>query len=609
MKVKVKITKSNTFLLTSIFLISACGGGGGGGSAPAPLPTIDSFTASSLADTLVGSTLQLSWTSTNATSCTASGAWTGSKSSSGTESGVTVSINGTNTFTLTCSGTGGSSTPSSVSVKGFINITGVAVDGYISNSSIFIDENDSFTLDSTEVSTSGDVNGAFVLQYVNGTLVSLGGTDLDTQNPLTNFLLTNTLTGQTISVISPVTTLSSFLCINSTIACSGEGANINTLLGIDSSIDVNTTDPVASKGDGGINDFLYEKGNQITVLALSLQNIANNLNSTTDSSQDYFKAIAEELDLEFSTSSTKVDIENPTFITSVVENVITAKSLTVSADAKSRTISALTSVLPIIQVKSNAATTTAIIRFATGTLITDIVKLANGTQTDEIISSYNSGNIAAYIATKESIDASDLTPSVSSIADVASTLEDTALTIKPLSNDSYQTSLGASIQVSGQTNGSVVVDGTNSVLYTPTANFNGTETLQYTLTQASLTSSSTIAITVTAVNDDPVISTSSALTVDSGVTSVTTLSATDVDGDSVTISISGTDAASFSLSDTYVLAFKEAPDVAVKNSYSITASATDGTSTVTKDITISVVTPAVDGYKVLESLEVIETKE
>ena len=605
---KVKITKSNTFLLTSIFLISACGGGGGGGSAPAPLPTIDSFTASSLADTLVGSTLQLSWTSTNATSCTASGAWTGSKSSSGTES-VTVSINGTNTFTLTCSGTGGSSTPSSVSVKGFINITGVAVDGYISNSSIFIDENDSFTLDSTEVSTSGDVNGAFVLQYVNGTLVSLGGTDLDTQNPLTNFLLTNTLTGQTISVISPVTTLSSFLCINSTIACSGEGANINTLLGIDSSIDVNTTDPVASKGDGGINDFLYEKGNQITVLALSLQNIANNLNSTTDSSQDYFKAIAEELDLEFSTSSTKVDIENPTFITSVVENVITAKSLTVSADAKSRTISALTSVLPIIQVKSNAATTTAIIRFATGTLITDIVKLANGTQTDEIISSYTSGNIAAYIATKESIDASDLTPSVSSIADVASTLEDTALTIKPLSNDSYQTSLGASIQVSGQTNGSVVVDGTNSVLYTPTANFNGTETLQYTLTQASLTSSSTIAITVTAVNDDPVISTSSALTVDSGVTSVTTLSATDVDGDSVTISISGTDAASFSLSDTYVLAFKEAPDVAVKNSYSITASATDGTSTVTKDITISVVTPAVDGYKVLESLEVIETKE
>ncbi|MDB4244687.1 hypothetical protein N9870_01560, partial [Gammaproteobacteria bacterium] len=416
---KVKITKTNTFLLTSIFLISACGGGGGGGSAP--LPTIDSFTASSLADTLVGSTLQLSWTSTNATSCTASGAWTGSKSSSGTES-VTVSINGTNTFSLICSGTGGSSTTSSVSVKGFINITGVAVDGYISNSSIFIDENDSFTLDSSEVSTSGDVNGAFVLQYVNGTLVSLGGTDLDTQNPLTNFLLTNTLTGQTISVISPVTTLSSFLCINSSIACSGEGANINTLLGIDSSIDVNTTDPVASKGDGGINDFLYEKGNQITVLALSLQNIANNLNSTTDSSQDYFKAIAEELDLEFSTSSTKVDIENPTFITSVVENVITAKTLTVSADAKSRTISALTSVLPIIQVKSNAATSTAIIRFATGTLITDIVKLANGTQTDEIISSYTSGNIAAYIATKESIDASDLTPSVSSIADVASTL-------------------------------------------------------------------------------------------------------------------------------------------------------------------------------------------
>ena len=28
-------------------------------------------------------------------------------------------------------------------------------------------------------------------------------------------------------------------------------------------------DPVANKGDGGIHDYLYEKGNQLTVLAFA----------------------------------------------------------------------------------------------------------------------------------------------------------------------------------------------------------------------------------------------------------------------------------------------------------------------------------------------------
>ena len=55
---------------------------------------------------------------------------------------------------------------------------------------------------------------------------------------------------------------------------------INSALGIDASIDVFTFDPVAEKGDGGISDYLYEKGNQLTVLAYALQNITNNLNMT-----------------------------------------------------------------------------------------------------------------------------------------------------------------------------------------------------------------------------------------------------------------------------------------------------------------------------------------
>ena len=51
-----------------------------------------------------GGTVTLSWSSTDATSCTASGAWSGSKATSGTAS---VVLNNPGTFTLTCSGEGG----------------------------------------------------------------------------------------------------------------------------------------------------------------------------------------------------------------------------------------------------------------------------------------------------------------------------------------------------------------------------------------------------------------------------------------------------------------------------------------------------------------------
>lgn len=51
---------------------------------------------------MVGATSALTWTTTNATSCTASGAWTGARATSGT---VNVSPAATTTYTLTCNGT------------------------------------------------------------------------------------------------------------------------------------------------------------------------------------------------------------------------------------------------------------------------------------------------------------------------------------------------------------------------------------------------------------------------------------------------------------------------------------------------------------------------
>lgn len=61
-----------------------------------------------------GGSSTLSWSSTNATSCTASGAWSGSRAVTGSETLINLTVTGT--YTLTCSGAGGS-TEQSVTVS------------------------------------------------------------------------------------------------------------------------------------------------------------------------------------------------------------------------------------------------------------------------------------------------------------------------------------------------------------------------------------------------------------------------------------------------------------------------------------------------------------
>ncbi len=72
---------------------------------PAPTVTISASPTS----VTVGSSSTLSWSSTNATSCTASGAWSGSRGTSGT---MSVSPTTSSTYTLSCTGAGGTVTQS-----------------------------------------------------------------------------------------------------------------------------------------------------------------------------------------------------------------------------------------------------------------------------------------------------------------------------------------------------------------------------------------------------------------------------------------------------------------------------------------------------------------
>jgi hypothetical protein len=69
-----------------------------------PAPTV-TLSASATAVT-AGSTVQLTWSSTNANQCTKSGGWSGTTTTSG--SATSDPLQATTTFVLQCSGTGGS---------------------------------------------------------------------------------------------------------------------------------------------------------------------------------------------------------------------------------------------------------------------------------------------------------------------------------------------------------------------------------------------------------------------------------------------------------------------------------------------------------------------
>jgi uncharacterized protein (TIGR03118 family) len=98
-------------------LLAGCGGYGGGGSyngGAAPVPTVSLSVAPS--SIVLGQSATLTWTSTNSSSCTASGGFSGAESTAGT-SVVTPIAAGSVTFTLTCSGASAGSTAKSTTLS------------------------------------------------------------------------------------------------------------------------------------------------------------------------------------------------------------------------------------------------------------------------------------------------------------------------------------------------------------------------------------------------------------------------------------------------------------------------------------------------------------
>jgi large repetitive protein len=89
--------------------------------------------------------------------------------------------------------------------------------------------------------------------------------------------------------------------------------------------------------------------------------------------------------------------------------------------------------------------------------------------------------------------------------DTATTPEDTPVTIAPIANDSDVDGNVLTIVAASSPNGTVVINANGTISFTPAPNFNGPTTISYTVSDGQGgTATTTVAVTVTPVNDVPV---------------------------------------------------------------------------------------------------------
>lgn len=181
--------------------------------------------------------------------------------------------------------------------------------------------------------------------------------------------------------------------------------------------------------------------------------------------------------------------------------------------------------------------------------------------------------------------------------DIVITNEDVVATGNVLTNDtdSGTDPLSAMLDT-GATNGIVVLNADGNFTYTPNANFNGTDSFTYTVTDGTLEDTGTVNITVAAVNDAPFATDDMASTSEgTAATGNVLLNDTDVDGDTLTAAIS-TDPSNGTAIINADGSFTYTPNANFNGSDSFTYTASDSSLSDTGTVTITV--SAVNGAPV-----------
>lgn len=377
-----------------------------------------------------------------------------------------------------CTGSGSGQGASPTETSAPQNVSGTVVDGYIAGATVFIDENNNLTLDNGEVSTITDSQGNWTLEARDGEVVSIGGIDITTGSSLDDVVLTAP-SGST--VVTPVTTLLTQF--------NGSEAELKASLGIDSSIDLTSFDPIAAlEADSSDAEAdAYLQINQIALAAAttvaSLAQGAGVETNFSDAMDAALAAIAEEAE------SGPLDLTDPTSITNIinaidVDNDIDATTTTAAANAIAEVTEVIDEASGGLDPDALAASLIAI-----NELSDDLEDLGSGDITpEEIDDEYSETNVQTQVdENKDSLPDSDNTDTdVIPGFDSAEGTEDTAIVINVMENDislsdDTLTLTGATLDEDSEQYAVISINSSaGTVTITPENNFSGNISYSYT---------------------------------------------------------------------------------------------------------------------------------
>ena len=331
-------------------------------------------------------------------------------------------------------------------------VSGKVIDDYISGATVFIDTNGNETLDEDEPSTISDNFGNYSLPFAVGRLISIGGIDIGTQQPVDGLSLSAPMEEYTeTKMITPVTSL---------LATEAEEAEIKEALGIPEYLDLNTADPIVEREREGGDNTLYEVGNQITVMALSLQEVVETQSSSEESTLNIIEKLSEEIKEKKKESPTgQVSLESTEIVDNLIDDVLTEANIEIEEDKLSNVVNAVANLVSTISADQDDETTKAVLSFGVTTFLSDVVEIVEGTASDEKIDSYKAETIVETLSATLSIDASRLKVNEAPILsqDLGSQIPDSGLAIggsddinmSTSNNDDLQASVEIVIQASG----------------------------------------------------------------------------------------------------------------------------------------------------------------
>ena len=144
--------------------------------------------------------------------------------------------------------------------------------------------------------------------------------------------------------------------------------------------------------------------------------------------------------------------------------------------------------------------------------------------------------------------------------------------------------------VSDASSGNLTMESNGTFTYIPNADYNGTDSFSYKVNDTQIDSlTQTVDINISAVNDIPLITSGSSFSVNENQLSGFTPVASDIDGDILVYSLTGTDEGSFNInSSSGVVTFKVSPDYEAKSTYSVTLNVNDSNLTATQDVIVNI---------------------